>query len=420
MKTMNLKRHKDVAVNIVSQWVVQFANYLVPMLVVPYVSRVLQPEMFGAAGYAQNVVAYLTLLVNFGFSISATQDVALNRNNPAKLSEIFWNVIAFKTLLLAVSFVLLFGLCLFMPRVQQNFHLFFAAALFNVGTVLFPYWFFQGVERLAKMSMFVLCIRLLGLVLVLLCVSAPQHVCRYLYALSAANVAVGLLAFVYVVRTYKLGFVLRRGFCASAVVRKSVPAFLNIFLVNCNMLVGMTLLGWYLSDYELGVYSGAQKIMTAVLMITSQSVSVALFPRVSRAFAEDRGGGLRYLAKVLVAVGLFTALASVAFYFLSPLAVMLMLGENYAGAVPVLLLLSPLPFLTAIATTLTVQGVFAMQLQRFAPWVGGAVFVANVLFCCLLVPAYGMEGAVCACLLCQVVEIVADLLVLCFNGCRKV
>ena len=97
-KLSNLKDNV-LFVNISSQGLVQFANYLIPLLLIPYVSRVLGVDAFGRASYAQNIGMYLTLLVNYGFEYSATQEISINRGNHAKLQSIFSTVIAFKFLL---------------------------------------------------------------------------------------------------------------------------------------------------------------------------------------------------------------------------------------------------------------------------------------------------------------------------------
>jgi PST family polysaccharide transporter len=54
--------------------ILQVANYLIPLLVLPVISRVLGASLFGSVGYAQNIISYLTLLVNFGFEYSATRN----------------------------------------------------------------------------------------------------------------------------------------------------------------------------------------------------------------------------------------------------------------------------------------------------------------------------------------------------------
>ena len=85
--------------------VLQIANYLIPLLVLPVVSRVLGATLFGSVGYAQNIVTYLTLLVNFGFEYSATRQIALAGDDAEKKRHIFWSVLTVKSGLLVLSFV---------------------------------------------------------------------------------------------------------------------------------------------------------------------------------------------------------------------------------------------------------------------------------------------------------------------------
>lgn len=394
--------------NIFSQGFVQLANYAVPLLVIPYVTRVLGPELFGTASFAQNLASYGTLLVHFGFEFSATQEVSINRDNPEKLQKTFWEVVAFKFLLLIFSFAVLFFFC----DDQHNSTLVFAAALLNVGCVVFPSWFLQGVEQIAKMSLFTFFVRIIGAVLVFVFVKSPEHVLFYLLALSLSNVVVGFVAFFYVIRKFGIKFQVPYRLLQSPSVRKGFPIFLNTFLVNCNVFVGVSFVGNLLTDYDVGIYSGAQKIMNAILMVVSQPFLIALFPRMSKKFDEDKKEGYYFMIRCLGLIALVSAIASVAVYFLSPMAVDLMLGEKFSQSVSLLCLLAPLPLLYTIASALTVQGLFGMQLQKFAPIVGVLVFVSNIFFCWLLIPNTGVDGAAYSWMLCQLVEIVSVMLII--------
>jgi len=71
--------------NMVALGVVQFANYLLPLIIIPFVTRALGVDLFGRVCYAQNIVSYLALLINFGFDYSATQDVAIHKHDKQTL-----------------------------------------------------------------------------------------------------------------------------------------------------------------------------------------------------------------------------------------------------------------------------------------------------------------------------------------------
>ena len=87
--------------------VLQLANILIPLIVLPYIVRIFGADLFGKVSYAQNIISYLTLLINFGFDYSATREIAINKNNIELRNKIFWTVIKAKSLLLVLSLLLL-------------------------------------------------------------------------------------------------------------------------------------------------------------------------------------------------------------------------------------------------------------------------------------------------------------------------
>ena len=82
--------------NMTALGVLQIANYLIPLLVLPVVSRVLGATLFASVGYAQNIITYLTLLVNYGFEYSATRQIALAGDNNERKRQLFWAVVSAK------------------------------------------------------------------------------------------------------------------------------------------------------------------------------------------------------------------------------------------------------------------------------------------------------------------------------------
>lgn len=403
-KLSNLKDNV-LFVNISSQGLVQFANYLIPLLLIPYVSRVLGVDAFGRASYAQNIGMYLTLLVNYGFEYSATQEISINRGNHAKLQSIFSTVIAFKFLLFIASLAFVVVLAICMPRVWEDFPSFLIVALLNLGWVLFPTWFFQGIEQMARMSMFSFAVKLGGALLVIVMVHNPSDYPFYLLGLTLANVAVGCYSFAYVKMKHGIRLEKPQPFLVAPVVRKGFPIFLNSILVNCNTVLGIFIMGLFLSDSEIGTFSGAQKIVMAVMMITCQTITIALFPRISSYFNESKQKGFAYFKKCVLLIAAFSFVVSVVTSLLAPVVVSILLGSEFTNAVFLLRLLSPLPFLVSLATTLTVQGLYGMQLQRFAPLIGSIVCVFSVSLNCILIPRLGTPGAAYAWLLCELVEI---------------
>lgn len=392
-------------VNMASLGLLQIANYIIPILVIPFVTRALGADAFGKAMYAQNIIAYLTILVNYGFEYAATQDIAINKNNKERTINLFWSVIVSKFVLLLLSFLLLLVLYVVFPKVHDDFWLYFFAALVNIGFAVFPTWFFQGMEKMAKMAVFNFAVRVVSGTLVVLLITAPEHYRYYLLISSLAYIVVGFVAFCYVVKKYQL---LPHGkflFDASPV-RKGFPIFLNCAFAALYTTAGFTILGLYFPDTQLGFYSGAHKIVMAFVMLTSMPISMALFPMISRKFSESKEQGMAMLKKSVGIVGSVGLLVSVFVYFLAPLLVRILLGEGFESSVGMLKTFSPLPFLIIMASMFTVQGLYGMQLHKYAPLVGLTVGVCCIGLTYLLMPHYGVYSAIIAYVLAELVEIV--------------
>ena len=197
-------KNNTILTNIASLGLLQMANYVIPILVIPFVVRALGAEGFGKASYAQNIITYLTVLVNFGFDYSATRDIAINKDNIIKRREIFWSVISHKSILLLLSFVALGIMYFTFSRVTEDLPLYIYAALVNVGFVFFPTWFFQGIEKMGKMAIFNFVSRAFGGALVVLLVREASDYRLYLFLNSIVYVFVGVVAFLYIIKKYEL------------------------------------------------------------------------------------------------------------------------------------------------------------------------------------------------------------------------
>lgn len=390
--------------NMVSLGVLQVANYLIPFLVLPIISRILGASLFGSVSYAQNIITYLTLLINYGFEYSATRQISIARDDKAKTDSIFWSVIAAKTCLLVLSFAILAVLPLYMERVACDPKLYIYTALTNIGIVFFPTWYLQGVQQMDKMAWANFFTKLLGAVLVLSLVREASAYRLYPLLMSVAGILIGIGAMIYVIRHFGI----RRPAFDRATLREvmqaGAPIFLNNIFIAFYTTANMTLLGIYAADDVIGYFSGAQRLIQALNMVVVMPVSMAVYPEISRRFAESKAQGVRFLKRVLLWAGAASALVSLVAFIGAPLIIRIMYGAGFAPSVVLLQWLSPIPFLVMMATLLTVQGLYGMGLQRWAPWVGLILAISCVGLNLWLLPMIGVKGVCISWIAAEVLE----------------
>ncbi len=368
------------------------ANYLIPFLVLPIISRILGASLFGSVSYAQNIVTYLTRLINYGFEYSATRQISIAREDKAKTDAIFWSVIAAKGMLLILSFAILAVLPFCMERVACDPKLYIYTALANIGIVFFPTWYLQGVQQMDKMAWANFFTKLLGAVLVLSLVREASAYRLYPLLMSASSILIGIGAMIYVIRHFGISRPVLSRQTLREVMQAGAPIFLNNVFVALYTTANMTILGMYAADDVIGYFSGAQRLIQALNMVVVMPVSMAVFPEISRRFAQSKAQGAKFLKQVLLLAGAAAAIVSLITFLCAPLMIRIMYGAGFAPSIELLKWLSPIPFLVMIATLLTVQGLYGMGLQRWAPWVGVILAVCCVGLNLWLLPLIGVKG----------------------------
>src|SRR4030042_5829825 len=88
-KMIGRKERMVVMSNFVSLSALQTITYLLPVIVLPYLFRVIGAEKFGLIAFAQAFVQYFMIITDYGFNISATKEISLCRDEQAKVCNIF-------------------------------------------------------------------------------------------------------------------------------------------------------------------------------------------------------------------------------------------------------------------------------------------------------------------------------------------
>ena len=144
----NTEDKKRLLSNFFSLSVLQIFTYVLPLLTLPYLVRVLGAEKFGLVMFAQAFIIFFNILVDYGFNLSATREISVNRESKEKLTEIFSSVMSIKFVLIGISFAILSLVILLFEKFSNNNDLYYLTFLWVIGQALFPVWYFQGLEKM--------------------------------------------------------------------------------------------------------------------------------------------------------------------------------------------------------------------------------------------------------------------------------
>lgn len=183
--------------NFFSLSVLQISNYLIPLVTLPYLTYVLGPERFGLTAFAQAITQYFIMFTDFGFNLSATKAISINRDDKEKVSQIFLAVYLIRAVLLLISIAALWIMITWFTQFRDEKVLYLYSFISVVGYVLFPQWFYQGIERMKFIAIFTLTSRIIfaGLIFVFIKGTTDYLWLPLLY--SFGSLASGIVAFGY-------------------------------------------------------------------------------------------------------------------------------------------------------------------------------------------------------------------------------
>jgi hypothetical protein len=100
---------KSLFQNFIALFILQISNYALPLIVLPFLTRVLLPDGYGELAWSQYVVQFLIMITDFGFNFSATRQISIHQNDKEKIARIFTAVMVIKFLLLSFSCILVYA-----------------------------------------------------------------------------------------------------------------------------------------------------------------------------------------------------------------------------------------------------------------------------------------------------------------------
>lgn len=155
----------------------QFFIILIPIILVPYISRTLGPDAIGMNAYTNSIVTYFILLANLGLSLYGNRTIAYFRNDTDMRSKKFWEIAFFKMLMMLLSLLVFIIFCLIY---KQYIILLFAQSVQLIAVGFDISWFFVGIEDFKKTVTRNVVVRGLSLICIFLFVKDSSDLVLYI------------------------------------------------------------------------------------------------------------------------------------------------------------------------------------------------------------------------------------------------
>ncbi|MHB8058201.1 MAG: oligosaccharide flippase family protein [Desulfuromonadaceae bacterium] len=280
-KATNTNDKKRLLSNFFSLSVFQAVNYILPLLTFPYLLRVLGPDMFGLVAFAQSFMNYFSILVDFGFGLSAVREISIHRDDPVKVTEIYSSVMAIKMIFLVISLLVLAVVVFGFDRFSNEKVLYFFSFGSVVGLALFPMWYFQGMEAMKYTTAINILSRTLFTVMIFVFVKDRSDYLLVPLISSIGSIVAAVVSLWIIRKKMQQRFVFCRMETLLYQLKESTHFFWSRVSVSAYTSSNAFVLGLLTNTTIVGYYAAAEKLYVAIQSAYSPLVQT-LYPYIAK------------------------------------------------------------------------------------------------------------------------------------------
>ncbi|MCK4081109.1 oligosaccharide flippase family protein [Acinetobacter radioresistens] len=354
--------------------ILQIASYIFPLLTMPYLARVIGVDGFGKIAFAAAVMVWVQTVVDWGFNYTATRDLAQNRDNSVKVSEIFSTVLWAKLFLMIFMSLLIICLTYTIPFFSENKAILFASFLVIPGQILLSDWFFQALERMKFITIFSLISKFIFTGCIFIFIKEKEDFILQPILYGMCSMIVGFFAIYKIVYQWKVKIIKPNFHIIKIALKNSFDVFINSLLPNLYNSFSIVLLGIWGGSIANGIYDAGRKFIGISHSFMAIFIRV-FFPYLSRNIEKHS-----IFAKIHLSIA---ALGSVILFVTAPYLIKLFFNEDFYEAITVLRISSISIFLIALSN---VYGTNYLIIKGYTKELRNITFIYSLLGFVVAIP----------------------------------
>jgi O-antigen/teichoic acid export membrane protein len=355
---------KRFAVNVASLFSVQIANFLLPLLTVPYVVRIIGPDKLGLLNFSQAYVTYFSLLINYGFDMAAVRSIAANRADKEATNRIFSQVMAGKALLWVLSTIIFAIVTMANPEFRGHLFLHVCTYLVCIGTVLSPFWLYQAMEDLGRVAIFNLAVKLILSLSVFLLIHKAEDYFFQNLAISVSQIIVSVAALYVAMRRFGIKFTWPTGPELRTRFKEDRTIFFSSVMITIYASSNVFILGLISLPYNVGIYSAGTRLESMADSFVGLALNQALFPVVAQAFGQGREQGLKMVRTTFFPLLFLMVLVAAGLWIVAPFFITLLYGAKFQEAVTILRIVCVLPLIIGLSSLFGLHTMLNLRMDR--------------------------------------------------------
>ena len=268
--------------------VYQILLLLVPLITVPYISRVLGPELVGINSYTNSWMTFFMLVGQMGIALYGNREVAYHRENPIERSKIFWGIELLQVITITCALIAYLGAVLLFSTTFKEYFLLQSFWIIAAGVDVS--WYFMGVENFQRIVFRNMLVKLASVALIFLVVKGNNDLGKYIALLGLSNLVGNLTLWPYLKDEIK--WVPIRTWHPFRHFYPALLLFVPTITTQVYLVVNRLMLGRMSTQSQLGQFQYTDQIIKVILAVVTASGQVML-PHIANKFSKGDVKGIR-------------------------------------------------------------------------------------------------------------------------------
>lgn len=363
---------------------------ILPLILAPYISRVIGPEGVGVYSYTYSIVTVFGLFTSLGITSYGNREVAKCGDDKAARSQVFWEIMVYK---FVCSILVFLGYMGYLTFCVENHQTAFYFQIFNLLSFMLDIsWLYEGLQNFRIKMLRCAVIKLVSLFFIFHYIKDPQDTNLYVLILSVGAFLIQFSLWLFLPRyiSFKFRFtpmIKRHG---KYLLLLFVPVFAKYFYNTTDRIM----LGSFINMEEVGYYENVQSITVTVTNVLT-SMGAVIMPQMTFLYASKNTKSIQqyndsvFHLITFLAVGAMFGFIGVADTFIPSF-----YGDKFLVCVPLLKLIAPTILFVGLSDIM--RSLYLLPKYKDKEYVIALVFgaVANLVINFLLIPHFNSTGAI--------------------------
>ena len=251
-------------------------TFIIPLILSPYLSRVIHAKGIGIYSYTYSIVYYFMLLTLLGVNNYGNRTIAKVRDDKTKLSKTFWSIYLMQLIMGIIMLILYFGYIFIFNIEYRTIAL--IQSLFILSSILDINWFFWGMEEFKKTIGRNTIVKILNAIMIVLIVRNDNDLWKYALIMGVMTCISQLILWIYIrkyINIEKIMFVdIKNHF------KPNIVLFIPVIAVSLYKIMDKIMLGSLANVTEVGYYENAEKIINMPMTLIT-ALGTIMIPKIS-------------------------------------------------------------------------------------------------------------------------------------------